>query len=152
MFKGWIAPLPHKSNPYLHSSPWVLMGHESIEWMVRAHFHRTVRPLHDHSDVVGMSSHYHLLRLCNPPHTFFNGLDKILPSPPSTFSCNKQNHPTLSFIIGWVSRSRKKLSSCQDRKTNSFICFLGEVRARQICFEICWPLPAVYLYTKSNNH
>ena len=28
----------------------------------------------------------------------------------------------------------------QDRNTNSFVCFLGEVTARQFCFEICWPL------------
>ena len=29
---------------------------------------------------------------------------------------------------------------CQDRKTNSFVCFLGEITARQFCFEIYWPL------------
>ena len=28
----------------------------------------------------------------------------------------------------------------QDRKTNSLVLFLGEVTARQICFEIYWPL------------
>ena len=31
-------------------------------------------------------------------------------------------------------------SSRQDRKTNSFVRFLGEVMARQCCFEIYWPL------------
>ena len=30
--------------------------------------------------------------------------------------------------------------SCQDRNTNSSVCFLGEVTARQSCFEIYWPL------------
>ena len=30
--------------------------------------------------------------------------------------------------------------SHQDRKTNLFVCFLGEVTARLICFEIYWPL------------
>ena len=30
--------------------------------------------------------------------------------------------------------------SCQDRKTNSFVRFLGEVMSQQICFEIYWPL------------
>ena len=34
----------------------------------------------------------------------------------------------------WVFLSR------QDRKTNSFGSFLGEVTARQFCFEIYWPL------------
>ena len=28
----------------------------------------------------------------------------------------------------------------QDRKTNSFVCFLGEFAAQQFCFEIYWPL------------
>ena len=28
----------------------------------------------------------------------------------------------------------------QDRKTNLFICFLGEFTAHQFCFEIYWPL------------
>ena len=32
---------------------------------------------------------------------------------------------------------------CQDRKTNSSVCFLGEVTARQFCFEIYWPLVQV---------
>ena len=39
---------------------------------------------------------------------------------------------------------------CQDRKTNSFICFLEEAVARQFCFEICWPLDS--WYEKYNNH
>ena len=30
--------------------------------------------------------------------------------------------------------------SCQVRETNSFVRFLGEVTARQFCFEIYWPL------------
>ena len=30
--------------------------------------------------------------------------------------------------------------SHQDRKTNSFIHFLGEVTVQQFCFEIYWPL------------
>ena len=30
--------------------------------------------------------------------------------------------------------------SHQDRKTNSFVCFLGEVTTWQFCFEIYWPL------------
>ena len=30
--------------------------------------------------------------------------------------------------------------SRQDRKTNLSVCFLGEVTARQFCFEIYWPL------------
>ena len=30
--------------------------------------------------------------------------------------------------------------SRQDRKTNLFVCFLGEVTARHFCFEIYWPL------------
>ena len=29
---------------------------------------------------------------------------------------------------------------CQDRKTNSSVCFLGEVTTRQFYFEIYWPL------------
>ena len=32
------------------------------------------------------------------------------------------------------------LPSCQDRKTNSSIYFLGEVTARQFCFKIYRPL------------
>ena len=32
------------------------------------------------------------------------------------------------------------LNSSQDRKTNSFIHFLGESAAQQFCFEIYWPL------------
>ena len=31
-------------------------------------------------------------------------------------------------------------TSRQDRKTNSFVCFLGGVMAQQLCFEIYWPL------------
>ena len=30
--------------------------------------------------------------------------------------------------------------SRQDRKIDSFVCFLGEVTAWQFCFEIYWPL------------
>ena len=32
--------------------------------------------------------------------------------------------------------------SRQDRKTNLFVCFIGEVTAGQFCFEIYWPLDA----------
>ena len=32
------------------------------------------------------------------------------------------------------------VATFQDRKTNLFVCFLGEVLARQFCFEIYWPL------------
>ena len=32
------------------------------------------------------------------------------------------------------------LPSRQDRKTSSLVHFLGEVKARQFCFEIYWPL------------
>ena len=43
-----------------------------------------------------------------------------------------------------VNRSQKIrfsiLTTVQDRKTNSFVCFLGESAALQFCFEIFWPL------------
>ena len=31
-------------------------------------------------------------------------------------------------------------SISEDRKIDSFVCFLGEVSAQQFCFEIYWPL------------
>ena len=43
----------------------------------------------------------------------------------------------------WNLKSKFKFQvfpSRQDRKTNSFVCFLGEVTAQQFCFEIYWPL------------
>ena len=43
----------------------------------------------------------------------------------------------------WNLKSKFKFQvfpSCQDRKTNSSVRFLGEVTARQFCFEIYWPL------------
>ena len=51
----------------------------------------------------------------------------------------------LSWQLGntWKLKSKFKFQeypSCQDRKTNSFFCFLGEVTAQQFCFEIYWPL------------
>ena len=55
LFKGRIAPLPHKSNPYLQSSPRLLMGHEAIEKSVPM-FGKAKHPLHNHSDVLGMSA------------------------------------------------------------------------------------------------
>ena len=36
----------------------------------------------------------------------------------------------------------------QDRKTNSFVCFLGEVTARQFYFEIYWTLSPMKLWVK----
>ena len=39
--------------------------------------------------------------------------------------------------------------SHQDRKSNSSIRFLGEVMARQFCFEIYWPL--VFAITKNSS-
>ena len=41
---------------------------------------------------------------------------------------------------GWICFSI--LNSSQDRKTNLFVCFLGESVAQQFCFEIYWPLKA----------
>ena len=43
----------------------------------------------------------------------------------------------------WNLKSKFKFQvfpSRQDRKTNSFVCILWEVTARQFCFEIYWPL------------
>ena len=51
----------------------------------------------------------------------------------------------LSWRLGntWNLKSKFKFQvflSCQDRKTNSFIHYLGEVTVWQFCFEIYWPL------------
>ena len=51
----------------------------------------------------------------------------------------------LSWRLGntWNLKSKFKFQvfpSHQDRKTNSFVCFLGLVIAQQFCFEIYWPL------------
>ena len=51
----------------------------------------------------------------------------------------------LSWRLGntWNLKSKFNFQvflSRQDRKTNSFVHFLGEVTARQFCFEIYWPL------------
>ena len=50
---------------------------------------------------------------------------------------------TQKYVHTWNLKSKFKFQvfpSRQDRKTNLFICFLGEVMARQFCFEIFWPL------------
>ena len=39
------------------------------------------------------------------------------------------------------------LATVQDRKTNSFVSFLGEPAALQFCFEIYWPLIHVELFS-----
>ena len=53
------------------------------------------------------------------------------------------------FLLSWRLRNTWNLNfdfkfevypSHQDRKTNSTVCFLGEVMARQFFFEIYWPL------------
>ena len=38
--------------------------------------------------------------------------------------------------------------NCQDRETNSFVCFLGEVTTRQFYFKIYWPLLGSINYFK----
>ena len=40
----------------------------------------------------------------------------------------------------WCIKNWTKQKRHQDRKTNSSVRFLGEVMARQFCFEIYWPL------------
>ena len=41
----------------------------------------------------------------------------------------------------------------QDRKTNSFVCFLGKVIAPQFCLEIYWPLEKFsFAFWKNSGH
>ena len=40
------------------------------------------------------------------------------------------------------------IQSCQDRKPNLFVRFLGEVMAQQFCFKIYWPLAHQLMSTK----
>ena len=64
---------------------------------------------------------------------------------PQLLKKNKQT--TLFFILTtWkylkfeIEIQVQVFPSCQDRKTNSFLHFLGEVTARQFSLEIYWPL------------
>ena len=64
-----------------------------------------------------------------------------------TFSQKMNKWICFSILTNWNLKSKFKFQvfpSRQDRKTKSFVYFLGEFTARQFCFEIFWPLRELF--------
>ena len=82
--------------------------------------------------------------------TFRNCFQRSVDLEAKLSCCNFSKKWVNKFVfLSWWHRNTWNLNfnfklqvfpSRQDRKTNSSICFWGEVTTRQFCFEIYWPL------------
>ena len=88
--------------------------------------------------------------------TFRNCFQRSVDLEAKLSCCNFSKKWVNKFVfLSWWHRNTWNLNfnfklqvfpSRQDRKTNSSICFWGEVTTRQFCFEIYWPLPVTTLF------
>ena len=109
---------------------------------------------HHHSSCWGSSTKYVDKNLLIFHHFLsFNIEGQYIDLETKLSSCNfsqKWSNDFFSIYETLTSKFKFQVfSDCQVGKTNSFVCFMGEVTARQFCFEIYWPLilnfPAILL-------